>query len=194
MPASVNAPKVTCCPCVCTVPESVVAFILIAPLSAVNVPVTLVGPVVWVTPAVNVTLSPLFIPNATVPVSRNVAPLSTVSVTALAPLPNVTPYPLLTVLSVVMCVFPWKATVPVVPLSVTAPGVAAPREPWKVVPPLLSIVSVAMLSAGPPTVIVPAVPEGSQLLRTSYMATHTDAQLDRVLDSFQRVAKQVGLI
>ncbi len=43
-------------------------------------------------------------------------------------------------------------------------------------------------------VIVPAVPEGSQLLRTSYMATHTDAQLDQVLDTFQRVAKQVGLI
>lgn len=43
-------------------------------------------------------------------------------------------------------------------------------------------------------VISPAVPQGSQLLRTSYMATHTDEQLDRVLDIFARVGKEVGLI
>ena len=43
-------------------------------------------------------------------------------------------------------------------------------------------------------VISPAVPEGSQLLRTSYMATHTDAQLNKVLETFARVGKQVGLI
>ena len=43
-------------------------------------------------------------------------------------------------------------------------------------------------------VLSPAVPVGRQLLRTSYMATHTDAQLDRVLDTFERVGKQVGLI
>jgi len=43
-------------------------------------------------------------------------------------------------------------------------------------------------------VLSPAVPPGRQLLRTSYMATHTDAQLDRVLDVFERVGKQVGLI
>ena len=43
-------------------------------------------------------------------------------------------------------------------------------------------------------VLVPAVPEGQQLLRTSYMATHTDAQLDRVLDTFREVGKQMGLI
>jgi 8-amino-7-oxononanoate synthase len=43
-------------------------------------------------------------------------------------------------------------------------------------------------------VISPAVPEGSQLLRTSYMATHTDEQLNRVLETFARVGKQVGLI
>jgi 8-amino-7-oxononanoate synthase len=43
-------------------------------------------------------------------------------------------------------------------------------------------------------VISPAVPEGLQLLRTSYMASHTDDQLDRVLDVFARVGKQVGLI
>ena len=43
-------------------------------------------------------------------------------------------------------------------------------------------------------VISPAVPEGSQLLRTSYMATHTDEQLNRVLETFAKVGKQVGLI
>ncbi len=43
-------------------------------------------------------------------------------------------------------------------------------------------------------VVAPAVPEGKQLLRTSYMATHTDEQLDRVLEVFSTVGKQVGII
>ncbi|MFH2040364.1 MAG: aminotransferase class I/II-fold pyridoxal phosphate-dependent enzyme [Chloroflexota bacterium] len=43
-------------------------------------------------------------------------------------------------------------------------------------------------------VLAPAVPEGRQLLRTSYMATHTDDQLERVLEIFARVGKQFGLI
>lgn len=43
-------------------------------------------------------------------------------------------------------------------------------------------------------VISPAVAPGHQLLRTSYMATHTDDQLDRVLGVFEKVGKQVGLI
>jgi 8-amino-7-oxononanoate synthase len=43
-------------------------------------------------------------------------------------------------------------------------------------------------------VLSPAVPEGRQLLRTSYMATHTDAQMDRVLEVFAKVGKQAGLI
>lgn len=43
-------------------------------------------------------------------------------------------------------------------------------------------------------VISPAVAPGRQLLRTSYMATHTEEQLDCVLDIFARVGKQVGLI
>ncbi len=43
-------------------------------------------------------------------------------------------------------------------------------------------------------VISPAVSQGHQLLRTSYMATHTDEQLDRVLETFEKVGKQVGLI
>jgi len=43
-------------------------------------------------------------------------------------------------------------------------------------------------------VISPAVSAGHQLLRTSYMATHTDDQLDRVLEIFEKVGKAVGLI
>ena len=43
-------------------------------------------------------------------------------------------------------------------------------------------------------IISPAVPPGLQLLRTSYMATHTDEQLDQVLEIFESVGKQVGLI
>lgn len=43
-------------------------------------------------------------------------------------------------------------------------------------------------------VISPAVPPGMQLLRTSYMATHTDEQLEQVLEVFYKVGKMVGLI
>jgi 8-amino-7-oxononanoate synthase len=43
-------------------------------------------------------------------------------------------------------------------------------------------------------VISPAVPAGHQLLRTSYMASHTDDQLDRALEVFEKVGKQMGLI
>jgi len=43
-------------------------------------------------------------------------------------------------------------------------------------------------------VISPAVSPGRQLLRTSYMSTHTDEQLNRVLEIFAEVGKQMGLI
>ncbi len=43
-------------------------------------------------------------------------------------------------------------------------------------------------------VISPAVATGHQLLRTSYMATHTDEQMDKVLEIFKRVGKEVGII
>lgn len=43
-------------------------------------------------------------------------------------------------------------------------------------------------------VIAPAVPPGNQLLRTSYMATHTDAQMDRVLETFKAVGKKLSII
>lgn len=43
-------------------------------------------------------------------------------------------------------------------------------------------------------VISPAVSPGRQLLRTSYMATHTEEQMDQVLEIFARVGKTVGLL
>ncbi|MGD2145801.1 MAG: pyridoxal phosphate-dependent aminotransferase family protein [Anaerolineae bacterium] len=43
-------------------------------------------------------------------------------------------------------------------------------------------------------VIPPGVPSGSSLLRTSYMATHTDKQLDHVLATFQEVGERLGII
>jgi len=43
-------------------------------------------------------------------------------------------------------------------------------------------------------VISPAVSPGRQLLRTSYMASHTNSQLEQVLETFEHVGKQVGLI
>ena len=54
----------------------------------------------------------------------------------------------------------------------------------------------ALFEAGVYTncVIPPGVPPGKSLLRTSYMATHTDEQMDRVLETFYAVGKAVGLI
>jgi len=43
-------------------------------------------------------------------------------------------------------------------------------------------------------VIAPAVSPGHQLLRTSYMATHTNEQMDKVLSIFEKVGKEIGLI
>jgi len=43
-------------------------------------------------------------------------------------------------------------------------------------------------------VLPPAVPPDLTLLRTSYMATHTDEQLERVLAIFAQVGKQLGII
>jgi 8-amino-7-oxononanoate synthase len=43
-------------------------------------------------------------------------------------------------------------------------------------------------------VVSPAVPAGMQLMRTSYMATHTDAQMDRVLEVFAKVGRELGII
>ena len=43
-------------------------------------------------------------------------------------------------------------------------------------------------------VIPPAVETGHALIRTSYMATHTDAQLDRVLDTFETIGRKLNVI
>jgi 8-amino-7-oxononanoate synthase len=43
-------------------------------------------------------------------------------------------------------------------------------------------------------VIPPAVPQGQSLMRTSYMATHTDEELDFILGAFERVGKRHGVI
>lgn len=42
--------------------------------------------------------------------------------------------------------------------------------------------------------VSPAVPSGRALIRTSYMATHRDEQLDRVLEAFEEVGKEIGII
>lgn len=42
--------------------------------------------------------------------------------------------------------------------------------------------------------VSPAVPNGKALIRTSYMATHTDEHLDIVLAAFEKVGKAIGLI
>ncbi len=43
-------------------------------------------------------------------------------------------------------------------------------------------------------VLSPATQPGRELLRTSYMATHTFEQMDRVLAIFEKVGKEMGLI
>lgn len=43
-------------------------------------------------------------------------------------------------------------------------------------------------------VVPPAVPRGQSLMRTSYMATHTDEELDEILTIFQRVGIKHGII
>jgi len=42
--------------------------------------------------------------------------------------------------------------------------------------------------------VSPAVPEGKALIRTSYMATHTEEQMDRVLSAFEKTGRALGLI
>ncbi|MDZ7658499.1 aminotransferase class I/II-fold pyridoxal phosphate-dependent enzyme [Fodinibius sp.] len=43
-------------------------------------------------------------------------------------------------------------------------------------------------------VVPPGVPRGQSLVRTSYMATHTDDHLDRILDAFRKVGIEQGII
>ena len=43
-------------------------------------------------------------------------------------------------------------------------------------------------------IVSPATPPGQALIRTSYSATHTDAQLEFVLEKFKKVGKKLGVI
>lgn len=43
-------------------------------------------------------------------------------------------------------------------------------------------------------VVPPGVPKGQSLVRTSYMATHTDEHLERILEAFRKVGIEQGLI
>ena len=43
-------------------------------------------------------------------------------------------------------------------------------------------------------VVPPAVPRGQSIIRTSYMATHTNEQLDSILDAFRKVGIRRGII
>ncbi|GBD91319.1 8-amino-7-oxononanoate synthase [bacterium BMS3Abin04] len=42
--------------------------------------------------------------------------------------------------------------------------------------------------------VPPGVPQGRQMMRTSYMATHENDQLDLIVDTFKKVCKELGLI
>lgn len=42
--------------------------------------------------------------------------------------------------------------------------------------------------------IAPGVPQGRQMMRTSYMSTHEDEHLDFIIDSFKTIGKKIGLI
>jgi 8-amino-7-oxononanoate synthase len=43
-------------------------------------------------------------------------------------------------------------------------------------------------------VVSPATAPGRALIRTSYMATHTFEQLDRVLAIFEKVGRELGIL
>ena len=42
--------------------------------------------------------------------------------------------------------------------------------------------------------ITPATPPGMQMLRTSYMASHEDEHLDYIIEKFEKIGKQLGLL
>jgi 8-amino-7-oxononanoate synthase len=78
---------------------------------------------------------------------------------------------------------PGPSQTPIIPIVIGDPF--ATFETWKL-----------LFEAGVYTnpVIPPAVPANQCLLRTSYMATHTDQQMAFVLDKFEQVGRTVGLI
>lgn len=42
--------------------------------------------------------------------------------------------------------------------------------------------------------ISPGVPQGRQMMRTSYMSTHEDEHLDFIISTFKKIGKEIGLI
>lgn len=42
--------------------------------------------------------------------------------------------------------------------------------------------------------ISPGVPQGRQMMRTSYMSTHEDEHLDFIIDTFKKVGKELGIV
>ncbi len=42
--------------------------------------------------------------------------------------------------------------------------------------------------------IAPGVPQGRQMMRTSYMATHEDEHLEKIIGTFKKVGTEIGLI
>ncbi|MDP1994446.1 MAG: 8-amino-7-oxononanoate synthase, partial [Ignavibacteria bacterium] len=42
--------------------------------------------------------------------------------------------------------------------------------------------------------ISPGVPQGRQMMRTSYMSAHEDEHLDFIVETFKKVGKELGLI
>ncbi len=42
--------------------------------------------------------------------------------------------------------------------------------------------------------ISPGVPQGRQMMRTSYMATHEEEHLNIIIDAFKKSGKELGLI
>jgi 8-amino-7-oxononanoate synthase len=43
-------------------------------------------------------------------------------------------------------------------------------------------------------VVTPAVPDGQSIIRTSYMATHSDSHINFILEKFKKIGKQIGII
>jgi 7-keto-8-aminopelargonate synthetase-like enzyme len=43
-------------------------------------------------------------------------------------------------------------------------------------------------------VVSPAVPQGRAMMRTTYMATHSREHLDRALEAFQKIGREMGII
>jgi 7-keto-8-aminopelargonate synthetase-like enzyme len=43
-------------------------------------------------------------------------------------------------------------------------------------------------------VVTPGVPGGHSIIRTSYMATHSDSHINFILEKFKKVGKKIGII